>query len=246
MQIDTQHYFLTSFNDVKTICKPLLSLNLTHFSYTKSYVDHRRVYLTTHPDLLEDYFSEALYKIGDCEYRPTTYQDQVLLWSSLPDQTLYMQARQHGISNGILIIKPTLTYTEFFNFATHLTNINITNTYLTNYALIEKFIQYFREKSKYLVLTSEKLNFILPHRREANHLSAQSYKADHFLLMDRVKLTKRQYECAVKLVQGYTFKEISQVLNLSPRTVESYINHLKSKFSTRSKTQLVLKLAEIL
>ena len=47
-----------------------------------------------------------------------------------------------------------------------------------------------------------------------------------------VKLSQRQQDCALLLVEGLTSKEIAKTLHLSYRTVEEYINILKVKFES--------------
>lgn len=55
-------------------------------------------------------------------------------------------------------------------------------------------------------------------------------------------LTLREKECAYCLIKGATAKEIAKLLNISVRTVDSHIEHMKSKLLCCSKSQLVQKL----
>ena len=60
-----------------------------------------------------------------------------------------------------------------------------------------------------------------------------------------VKLTKREQECLTLLMRGKTAKEVAVSLNLSIRTIESYLNNLKYKFNCLSKSQLLKKAYEL-
>jgi DNA-binding CsgD family transcriptional regulator len=58
------------------------------------------------------------------------------------------------------------------------------------------------------------------------------------------KLSKRQIGCLFFLLRGRTNKEISNILGLSSRTVESYINEIKLKMKCLTKGHIVAKSLE--
>lgn len=64
--------------------------------------------------------------------------------------------------------------------------------------------------------------------------------------LNSVYLSGQQKACAKLLLKGLTSKQIAKRLNLSYRTVEAYVNHLKNKLNCQNKTELVLKLQELL
>lgn len=57
-----------------------------------------------------------------------------------------------------------------------------------------------------------------------------------------IKIPQRQKECINLLLTGASTLEIAQKLKLSHRTIESYIDVLKSKFHARNKAELIVKL----
>jgi DNA-binding CsgD family transcriptional regulator len=61
---------------------------------------------------------------------------------------------------------------------------------------------------------------------------------------NNVILTHRQSECVFFLVRGKSGREIAEIMNLSVRTVEHYIETIKSKFNCTTKFELVDKLIE--
>ena len=52
-------------------------------------------------------------------------------------------------------------------------------------------------------------------------------------------LSNRERECLGHLARGYTIKIIAEVLSLSPRTVEYYLNGAKKKLKRRARKQLI-------
>jgi len=54
-------------------------------------------------------------------------------------------------------------------------------------------------------------------------------------------LTKRQKECVYYLARGMSIKQIASALNLSPRTVEHYLEAAKDKLDCHTRAQLIEK-----
>ena|SRR3990167_193833 len=63
---------------------------------------------------------------------------------------------------------------------------------------------------------------------------------------EKAFLSKQQKACAFYLLHGFTNKDIALKMNLSRRTIESYIETMKNKFHCRNKTQLILKLSKMI
>lgn len=59
-----------------------------------------------------------------------------------------------------------------------------------------------------------------------------------------VCFTQREAQVAFHFTQGLTMTKIAEVLALSPRTVEFYVNNMRSKLKCRSKSELVEKIMQ--
>lgn len=64
-------------------------------------------------------------------------------------------------------------------------------------------------------------------------------------LYDKYNLSSRESECLFFLIRGYTAKEIARRLNLSAKTIEYYIDQIKSKLSCLKKSELIEKAIDI-
>lgn len=58
-------------------------------------------------------------------------------------------------------------------------------------------------------------------------------------------LTQREQECVYYLTRGFTFLEIGQYLNISPRTVETHITNIKIKLNVKTRSELIVKVCEL-
>lgn len=58
---------------------------------------------------------------------------------------------------------------------------------------------------------------------------------------NKYKLTRRELECVFLLTRGKSAKEISVLLSLSKRTIESYIENIKNKMHCNNKAELLVK-----
>lgn len=59
-------------------------------------------------------------------------------------------------------------------------------------------------------------------------------------------LTLRESDCVKLLLKGHKFKEIANIMNLSPRTIETHINNIKTKLNCRDKAELIIKLKDMM
>lgn len=54
-----------------------------------------------------------------------------------------------------------------------------------------------------------------------------------------VKLSRREAQCALYLLKGNTSREIAEQMDLSPKTVDNYIDNMKNKLGALSKSDLI-------
>jgi LuxR family transcriptional regulator, quorum-sensing system regulator SolR len=240
LAIDKNHIALTSTETLTEIMMPLLKPHgITVFNYYKIYFDGSVIRLSTDRASTENYFKknylEKLTFPKGCFSKPLNYF--IWLTEDCPE-LLLDNAINFDISNGISIAERHADYMEYFAFATTRKNTSIINTfYINNLDILQKYCLYFREQAKNLLATGEK-NRILTR----NLITDPSQRTDLPNNASKI-LTNRQLDCASLLLKGKTYKEIATQLNLSPRTVETHLNVLKTKFDCRNTVDLALKLS---
>lgn len=148
-------------------------------------------------------------------------------------------AINYNIANGITIAERNARYVDYYCFGADAKKFSIVNNfYLVNLDLLQNYGHYFKEKANLLIDHFEKDKIILSNTIEID----DSALTNQFYLSN---LSNRQLQCANLLLEGNTVKEIAAYLNLSPRTIETYIDHLKHKLNCHTKTDLIVKLTKL-
>jgi DNA-binding CsgD family transcriptional regulator len=150
-------------------------------------------------------------------------------------------------------------YHEGFEFASS-AGKDISSFYINHYDLLEKFMLYFKEYGADLIRMGEKNKITLPTYEveyykmmqdiekkitiEKNGLANLNtdFKLKKYLLNNKnigVYITARELECLQCLSQGLTAKEAGNVLQISPRTIESHVQNIKDKLGVSFQNQML-------
>ncbi|RAP37847.1 hypothetical protein B1207_02320 [Legionella quinlivanii] len=243
MHLSDKHLFFTASSEMQELIKPLEKYNINYFTYNKNYLDGSRIRLTTNAPHLKAFLENEFYKTGNIDANPELYLNQAMLFSSLKNQVIVEWVRVNfQINNGIYIVRKSENYTEFFGFATSSNSQDMVNFYLNNLDFLQKFCDYFQDQGKSLIDRAEKNKLI--HEYNSTPIEICE-KADINSLLNtdaEKKLTPRQLDIALFLMQGKRAKEIAQSLHLSYRTIEDHIAILKNKYQARNMIELVIKI----
>ena len=130
---------------------------------------------------------------------------------------------------------------DFFHFiANHIDKLKI-------------FILNYKKNSKQVILNSmqSKHRIILPYDNSSENLKlptvenfTNEVKNDSIVLFHRytkipVSVAPQQQKCIRLLASGYTIKKIAIQLNLSPRTVEHYLERLRQHLGCKNSKELI-------
>jgi len=161
---------------------------------------------------------------------------------------LISQRELFGIGNEFVLIKRHNDFVEYFYFYCKADEPGVTNQLLNAMHLLEHFTIYFLNQAHELIQASSKtplvkpwLNSKMPGKIETI-LSSTTVIDEHVFIKDtqlkefyvknnhiEEKLSERELSCAKYLIKGFSAKEIARILELSPRTVETFIVRLKLK-----------------
>lgn len=242
---------------VDAIAKPLKEhLGVTSLVYAKNYNDGSEIRLTNQPAWIEHYYTNSLYLNSGFERHPQKLNSGYAVWSHLTHhQPILKQAREFNIDHGLSLIQQTSDGCEMYFLGTTSDNPQVTNRLLNNLDFLHRFSYYFKEQAADLLKQVDRHRIIVPGKfnkvfSEEQGLPRQNQSLNlHKILAlkkvhlnSTVTLSPRELLCAKLLVQGKSARLIAEALFLSPRTVETHINHLKTKLQCYSKAELIYKI----
>jgi len=165
------------------------------------------------------------------------------------------EAGNFSIHNPFTIIKKNNNVIDYYHFASDWQDKKINQVYLANLDLLNLFIEHFTANIKQSKLLSKAYDFTfnLNNGNESNLKFEEDSNCDRAEFIRSINpktsrlqianklLSKRQSEILKLVVQGKTIKEISKILNLSPRTVGHYFDTIKDKVNASSRSELIAK-----
>jgi len=245
--------------DLIKICEVFFSNTpIKHFSYCRLFYDGLSLlYLRTTKEITEFILDKNSSNAGDFHnaVRYTlSIQDELhhFLWPyHTSDFNLSMYASQN-VCHGLSIYRKQKNYIECWSFATTHDHPYISNFYFDNLATLHKFITYFSECANSIIETgsqtavstmSKKLDMSpLPQSYQKPMLIGNNYGARNDAISVKGYIpTPREQECLTYLIQGKSAKQTAYLMNISSRSVESYLHNLKTKTGCHKGVELVSK-----
>jgi len=256
------HIALTSATAIQEICQPLFDLlNINYFSFHRTHSDGSKIRLCTNAQWTAHYLKMDYIVDGRLERHPTVYKSGYTLWDYWPQDDkahlIIKDARDNfNRDHGFSIVKNHGEYIDIYNMTARIGHERANNLYLNSLEYIEKFIVYFMIKASPIIKQAEKDRFVFDSNPtlflsdDHSGLARTSTHDTFFLALKtegvyvevggkRILLTPRESMCAYLLCRGRTFKTIAHELNISPRTVETYINKIKIKIGVYSKEEII-------
>lgn len=171
---------------------------------------------------------------------------------------LYNLVYEYDVWHGFTISKKSSDYVETWSFTTSRNIEGMHQFYINNLQLLQHFIKHFESKLSPVLnsISHDKLAFFnvpfdLDVRLEDQEdkikkffTNTQLIKSSVFCNNIEVKLSLRELECLIYTASGLSMKQIAIKLCISPRTVETFINSIKTKTGLHYKSQLISLIPE--
>lgn len=257
-------YCAATFDQIKSICKPLKTLSIKHFCYLKMFPDGRYFHLSTNLEWQKYYYenvlSNSLILHGELLLKPTNTNKDLVpsLWPLQPNSLYTEKVRDYGFWGGFNFTNYTPEYSERWAFFSDRLDLDMLSFYLQYSFLLLKFLDYFRDVASNIIKTGSedrhKLAFFengiiypttkpsltceLPVEKFLKEINLGN--KDYDLNLNKGKrLSGRELECLCHIASGKATKEVARSLQISPRTVEQYVMNIKEKTGYHMRSDLV-------
>ncbi len=248
---------------LKKIVRPLSErYGLDGFFYTKITPDGFGFQITNRHDVANAYFSNQLYKSNPFICHPDNYKhDQALITSDFYNEQYfddyYESIKQiknsFGFDNYLCVYKKEADTAHVFMFSTTDKNLP-TNTLFSNHLpALKRFSEHFLKEwsphsnkmEPFMLNLGELMDSFYGKINRKLSLNDDQAKSIELLrkmgLLDELtntNFTKRELDCIEYFLKGYPASQIADSIDLQTRTVEHYLDNIKTKLNCFTKSEL--------
>lgn len=246
-------------NQIKSFAEPLNTFfEIDEFVY--SFISNQGEFfsVSNQPEASEFYFSSNLYLSNPLIRHPQNYQEGFLFPGDINvglEKQIMQEKFGYAVDSSFVIFKKHEEGIHKFLFNTKNKQFSLKNFYLNNHSLFHKFcIQFLNEFSSLTTVTEKyKINIgtLIGSEFHTKNLLRKEYTPD---LAKKVFFLKsigsipmdfnlpkpfspQEKICIEWILEGKTYKEIAEIMQLSYRTVEHYFENIKDKTGCLTKSE---------
>jgi DNA-binding CsgD family transcriptional regulator len=225
-----------------------------YFQYLRCFADGSMGLLTNHTGLIE-YFqnvdnSPVIFSSFKNDHENTL--SYWFLWDEeLPASPVQLAREKFNLRNGLTLVRRTKHYYDMIAVALPNEAANPGSFYLNKLKGIEQFVKEFDSHNQDLIALMNKHPIVLPAAyRDINYENICLTKGKVIVAgkYEETHITTQELACLRLFIQGESYKKIAQALDISPRTVETYIARmrLRTGFFSRTEFERMLTMCSVL
>lgn len=245
---DLIQYTFKYDHTIKKICLPLQeALGIDNFVYYIIKINGDFGILSNYPEQHEFYYKEKLYLNNPFKVHPRLLKSGYALIPATYDPVyLELNRKQFQINHLLLMLQKTGDTLEGFGFASKNLDPLKGAALFSKIEMFHKFALYFKREAKSLIEKMMADGFNLKDaKKEAffqkDPLTPLSIEDPNSLkfLKEISDLSSREQQCLELFKKGKSAQATADILGLSRRTVEHYLDNLKAKLNCDSKWELL-------
>jgi DNA-binding CsgD family transcriptional regulator len=253
---------ITFTRDVRDICAPLFKhTDINYFCYCRYYPDKSYIALSSDPAWVKHFYYTQYASAGyqGKAIRPGIYFSQNINHMGCSQEMIHDMISNFKLHN-IFVSLHFKEYCEMMIYCMRKVTYDSINFYLKNIDLINNFSHFFTEKADTLITQASMSRIIIPQKFEdtfsikkvsfddkyAQRIKnlQHDFKNSKLDYSDLYKsmypfLTNQEINCLELMMRGKTSKMMGKLLNISHRTVETHVEHIKNKLNIQSKPELI-------
>ncbi len=253
------HPTFTHASLLADICKPLDHFDINCFGYVHINNALEMTYLRNQPHFTKIYHSKN-YHLADL-HTAKGHFGEFVLWDGLncsgKANSMLQDVNAAGFHQIFSIIENDTTGSHFYHFATGIPveKMNMSQLYLSNMDALKAFIHYFKnttESAKELSswrdikfsIEKKHTDIELPSKQMliSNDVNRGEFFEEIGFENKFQQLTMQQQKCVDLLLRGYSPRQIASEMQLTYKTIEHYLAHVRAKFQCKTTRELILKL----
>lgn len=231
---------------------------INYFDYTRFYKNGSFFPIFTDKNYLSFILNQGKAKYHQEYIPPTSFLNAGKYnWSSYIEPDFLLQAEnkfQHY--HGITLIKHGDDYDELINFSAPFNNFNVIEIYESETLILDYFINIFIKEFDQL-MQRQSYHCCLPKKYESkkhkpsddliNHYLKKIYQHNRVrknqvlipLGRELIAISRTEFECLKRIIDGLTNKEIAKQFSVSPRTIDTLVERIMRKTNIKQRAILI-------
>lgn len=236
LQLSLDHPTFLLKTKVQEVSKNFLdSFGFSYFQYLRCFADGSASLLTNNTGLME-YFkyvdnSPVIFSSFNNEHKNA--HSYWFLWDEeLPEGPVQLAREKLNIRNGLTLVRRSKNYYDMIAVGLSVEQANPGSFYFNKLKAIEQFVSDFDKDNKDLIEVMNKNPIALPEAyRDVNYqkICLPNGKFNFSGKFGQTYITTQELACLRLLFQSASHKEIAQVLEISHRTVETYLQRIRQR-----------------
>jgi DNA-binding CsgD family transcriptional regulator len=245
IKIALDHPTITLKTKIQELCSDFFATyGLNYFQYLRCYADGSIGLLTNHTGLIEhfQYVDNTPVVFSSFDEEHQNAPSYWFLWDEeLPEMPVQLAREKFNLRNGITLVKRSKNYYDMIAVTSPIEPTNSGAFYLNKLKAIEQFINEFDIKNKELIKIMDDNPILLPEPcRDINYQKICLTQGKIAVLGKEgmTYITVQELACSRLFVKGMSYKNIALILEISHRTVETYLQRVKQRTKCFSRTEL--------
>jgi DNA-binding CsgD family transcriptional regulator len=229
---------------IQEACKSFLeTFGFNYFQYLRCFADGSVGLLTNNTSIMEHFhqIDNEPVVFSSFEENQANAHSYWFLWDeALPAKPVELVREKFNIRHGLTLVRRNQNYYDMIAVA--LPHEQSNSFYLNKLAAIEHFINDFDKNNKDLIELMHKNPIALPEPyRDVNYkeICLTNGKLRINGQYGETYVTTQELGCLRLLAQGTSYKEIARFLDISPRTVETYLQRVKIRTGYSSLLEII-------